>query len=85
MTEMMIDLYADVLNNLDPSIASCMDTALKQHSQPLLMLLELHQISLQFQQNLDSLYVFNNGKFMFFNYFYLQWQFLCHNNTFTEK
>lgn len=68
MTEMMIDLYADVLNNLDPSIASCMDTALKQHSQPLLMLLELHQISLQFQQNLDSLYVFNNGKFMFFKY-----------------
>ncbi len=65
MVEMMIELYADVLVDLEPSLASCMDTSLKQSSQPLLLLLDFHQVSVQFQQNLESLYVFNNGKFAF--------------------
>lgn len=61
MVEMMIELYAEILIDLDPSLMSCMDTSLKQHAQPLLLLLEYHQSSCQFQQNLESLYVFNNG------------------------
>ncbi|XP_065220959.1 conserved oligomeric Golgi complex subunit 7 [Planococcus citri] len=60
LIDMMIELYSDVLMNLDPSLSSCMDIALKQHPQPLLLLLEFYQISSQFQQNLESLYIFNN-------------------------
>lgn len=65
---MMIELYAEVLVDIDPSLPHCIDTVLKQHSQPLLLLLDFHQISTQFQQNLESLFVFNNGRsFIGFN------------------
>ena len=62
MIDAMIELYAETLIDLDPSIASCMDLSLKQQAQPLLLLLEYHQISSQFQKNLESLYIFNNGE-----------------------
>lgn len=62
LPEFMIELYSDVLASLDPSLTSCMDITLKQHSQPLILLLEFYQISSQFLQNLESLYIFNNGK-----------------------
>ncbi|XKL64088.1 hypothetical protein PGB90_004174 [Kerria lacca] len=68
MVDMVIELYADVLIDLDPSLACCIDTSLKQCSQPLMLLLELHYISSQFQQNLESLHVFNNERQLLDNY-----------------
>lgn len=48
------EVYSDVLLSLDPNLNTCIDAALKQHIQPLLLLMELKQLSSAFAHNLQS-------------------------------
>ncbi|XP_015590425.1 conserved oligomeric Golgi complex subunit 7 isoform X2 [Cephus cinctus] len=52
----LIDVYADLLRSLDPSVSVCIETALKQHSNAmqLSLLLELKQITKHFAVNLNN-------------------------------
>ncbi|XP_054278876.1 conserved oligomeric Golgi complex subunit 7 [Macrosteles quadrilineatus] len=50
----MGEIYADVLLSLDPSLNVCIDAALKQHNQPLVLLIELKQLTDSFAHNLQS-------------------------------
>lgn len=51
VSKTIIDLYADVLQCLDPSIEECIEAALKQTSDKLAFLLEIKQITKQFVTN----------------------------------
>lgn len=51
-SDILIDIYVDVLTSLDPSISECMDAALKQTSEKLVFLYEVKQITKQFATNL---------------------------------
>ena len=53
-TSILIDLYADTLASLDPTLNTCIDTSLKEESDPLTLLLELSQCTQQFVSNLEA-------------------------------
>lgn len=61
-TDLLIDIYIDVLTSLDPSINECVDAALKQISEKLTFLYELKQITKQFASNLLNV-IHSQGKF----------------------
>lgn len=51
-SDILMDIYVDVLTSLDPSISECIDAALKQLSEKLVFLHEVKQITKQFATNL---------------------------------
>ncbi|XP_043271141.1 conserved oligomeric Golgi complex subunit 7 isoform X2 [Venturia canescens] len=55
-TEILMEIYADVLSSLDPSCGDCINLALKQHSNAmqLSLLLELKQMTRHFAVNLNN-------------------------------
>ncbi|KAK0159641.1 hypothetical protein PV327_010735 [Microctonus hyperodae] len=52
----LIDIYSDLLRNLDPSLTDCIQLSLKQHESPmqLTILMELKQITRNFSNNLNT-------------------------------
>lgn len=54
--DILIDVYADLLKNLDPGIPECVEAVLKQHSTAvqLSILLELKQMTRHFAVNLSG-------------------------------
>lgn len=53
-TSILIDLYADTLPSLEPSLNTCFDAALKEEAEPLILLLELSQCTQYFVSNLEA-------------------------------
>lgn len=51
-SNILMDIYIDVLSSLDPSLNECIDAALKQISEKLTFLHEIKQIMQQFSTNL---------------------------------
>lgn len=49
----LVELYTDVLNGLDPSFNVCIDAALKQQTAQLTFLMNLKQITKNFASNLQ--------------------------------
>ncbi|KAL3278698.1 hypothetical protein HHI36_016232 [Cryptolaemus montrouzieri] len=54
-SEVLIDIYIDVLTSIDPSFNDCIDAALKQVNDKLNLLLEVKQTMLQFCNSLNNL------------------------------
>jgi len=50
----LVELFADTLLLLDPSLNMCIDRALKEHDEPLALLLELQQSTQQFASNFQA-------------------------------
>lgn len=50
----LVDLYADTLSSLEPSLNSVIDAVLKEEKEPLPLLLELSQCTQQFVSNLQA-------------------------------
>lgn len=64
--DIIIDVYADLLKSLDPSIPECIESFLKQHTNAmqLSLLLELKQITKHFAINLQGVIeTSSHGKF----------------------
>lgn len=62
MTDRVEQLYADVLISLDPSVQYFVDLSLKQHNQPLLLLIQFYELASNFHRDLNVLCHSTNGK-----------------------
>ncbi|KAL1505928.1 hypothetical protein ABEB36_005376 [Hypothenemus hampei] len=54
-TDSLINIYVDVLNSLDPSFNQCIDAALKQVPEKIVLLQEVKDVSTQFAENMCNI------------------------------